>query len=126
VPGCSTARLPARRAAGPWLHCKSPIERAACGNHAQARIEHEKRLAYGIDDGLSQAMPMRDSGEGIALGHARGPRSICSIHSLDSSKLSGGTEPRLTTEWKRPQQDLRLLHHSRRRDADESFHGGPP
>jgi hypothetical protein len=53
----------------PGRHRESAIEGAACGNNAQIQIEHEKRLAYGIDDGLSQVMSMRDSGEGIALGH---------------------------------------------------------
>ena len=45
----------------PGGHRESAIKRAARSNHAQVQIEHEKRLAYGVDDGLSQAMPMRDS-----------------------------------------------------------------
>ena len=98
MPGCSTARLPARRAAGPWLHCKSPIERATRGNNAQARIEHQKRLPYSVHDGLSQAMPMRNGSERIAFGHARGGlRSICSFFGLDFIKLNGGTELRRIT-----------------------------
>ena len=54
-----------------WRHRESPVERAARGNHAQVRVEHEKRLAYGVDDGLGQVMPMRDGGERIAFGHAQ-------------------------------------------------------
>ena len=57
-----------------WRHCESPVERAARGNHAQVRVEHEKGLAYGVDDGLGQVMPMRDGGERIAFGHAGGLR----------------------------------------------------
>ena len=60
-------------------HRESPVERAARGDHAQVRVEHEKGLAYGVDDGLGQVMPMRDGGERIAFGHARGLRSICSV-----------------------------------------------
>ena len=54
-------------------HRESPVERAARGDDAQVRVEHEKRLAYGVDDGLGQVVPMRDGGERIAFGHARGP-----------------------------------------------------
>src|SRR5680860_197476 len=55
-----------------WRHREGPVERAARGNHAQVRVEHQKGLPYGIDDGLSQVMPTRDGGERIAFGHARG------------------------------------------------------
>ena len=60
-----------------WRHCESPVERAARGNHAQVRVEHEKGLAYGVDDGFSQVMPTRDGGERIAFGHAKVLRSVC-------------------------------------------------
>jgi hypothetical protein len=53
-----------------WRHCESPVERTARGDHAQVRVEHEKGLAYGVDNGLGQVMPMRDGGERIAFGHA--------------------------------------------------------
>ena len=55
-----------------WRHRESPVERAARGDHAQVRVEHEKGLAYGVDDGLGQVMPVRDGGERIAFGHAQG------------------------------------------------------
>ena len=48
-------------------HGEGAVERAARGNHAQVRIEHQKGLPYGVDDGLSQVMPMRDGGEGLRL-----------------------------------------------------------
>ena len=55
----------------PWRHRERPVERAARGNHAQVRVEHQKGLPYGVDDGLSQVMPMRDVGERIAFGHSQ-------------------------------------------------------
>ena len=55
----------------PWRYRERPVERAARGNHAQLRVEHQKGLPYGIDDGLGQVMPMRDGGERIAFGHSQ-------------------------------------------------------
>ena len=53
-----------------WRHCESPVKRAARSDHAQVWIKHEKWLAYGVDDGLGQVMPVRDGRERIAFGHA--------------------------------------------------------
>jgi hypothetical protein len=52
-------------------HTESPVEGAARGDHTQVRVEHEKRLAYGVDDGLGQVVPMRKGGERIAFGQTR-------------------------------------------------------
>ena len=58
---------------------KRPVERAARGNHAQVRVEHQKGLPYGVDDGLSQVMPMRDGGERIAFGHSQSSLTAAKI-----------------------------------------------
>ena len=71
-------------------HGESPVERAARGNHAQVRVEHEKGLAYGVDDGLGQVMPMRDGGERIAFGHAGSPFTSA----LDHAGTDSGAEAR--------------------------------
>jgi hypothetical protein len=63
----------------PWRHGKGPVERAARGNHAQVRVEHQKGLPYGVDDGLSQVMPMRDVGERIAFGHSQSSLTAAKI-----------------------------------------------
>jgi hypothetical protein len=59
----------------PRHHGKRPVERTARGDHAQVRVEHQKGLAYGVDNRLSQTVAMRDGGERIVLGHTREPRS---------------------------------------------------
>src|SRR5678809_1703120 len=80
-----------------WRHCESPVERAARGNHTQVRVEHEKGLTYGIYDGLSQLMPMRDGAERIAFGHPTGLRFICSIYKWDSIKPRAQPNLAITT-----------------------------
>ena len=74
-------------------HRESPVERAARGNHAQVRVEHEKRLAYGVDDGLGQVMPVRDGGERIAFGHAERTPLYLLCLAWSVANLMCGTAP---------------------------------
>jgi hypothetical protein len=71
-----------------WRYCESPVERAAGGNYLQVRVEHQKGLPYGIDDGFSQVMSMRYRSERIAFGHEEF-RLICSVACWTLPNLTG-------------------------------------
>jgi hypothetical protein len=89
LPIAQQVELSALRAS--WLHRESPIKGSTRGNYAQISIEHDKRLPKGVNDGLRQRMPVRDSGQRVVIRHARRFLSICG---LDLIKFYGEAECR--------------------------------
>ena len=68
----------------PWLRRESPVKGATRRYYAQVSIEHHKGLPDGVNDGLRQAVPVRQFGQRVAIRHA----GRFFIHALDFNRLS--------------------------------------
>src|SRR5678809_38147 len=52
------------------LHRESPVKGSTGGNDPQVSIENDKRLPNAVNDGLRQAVPVRQGSQRVTIGHA--------------------------------------------------------